>query len=192
GDRGDAPPSEFGAERLVGEACVRTRAGKHDRGAGGRSDRGCAVGHADDPAPSGPGDRAHLPAQQDERQLHACVHRATCIRRECVYSGGRRRVRWHVIRAPSVQERVMASPAGYLRRLTRRLTEDIEELDAEEMAESSHSTGALPVVECARGQEVTMYGRLRSVESCSRAAAAVVEAEFFDGTDSIQLVWIGR
>ncbi|BDB60292.1 MULTISPECIES: OB-fold nucleic acid binding domain-containing protein [Rhodococcus] len=86
----------------------------------------------------------------------------------------------------------MASPAGYLRRLTRRLTEDIEELDAEEMAESSHSTGALPVVECARGQEVTMYGRLRSVESCSRAAAAVVEAEFFDGTDSIQLVWIGR
>ena len=86
----------------------------------------------------------------------------------------------------------MASPAGYLRRLTRRLTEDIEELDAEEMAESSHSTGALPVVHCARGQEVTMYGRLRSVESCSRAAAAVVEAEFFDGTDSIQLVWIGR
>ncbi|WP_241384382.1 OB-fold nucleic acid binding domain-containing protein [Rhodococcus sp. CH91] len=86
----------------------------------------------------------------------------------------------------------MASPAGYLRRLTRRLTEDIEELDAEEMAESSHSTGALPVIECTRGQEVTMYGRLRSVESCSRAAAAVVEAEFFDGTDSIQLVWIGR
>ncbi|UYP20655.1 OB-fold nucleic acid binding domain-containing protein [Rhodococcus sp. Z13] len=86
----------------------------------------------------------------------------------------------------------MPSPAGYLRRLTRRLTEDIEELDAEEMAESSSSTGALPVVRCTRGQEVTMFGRLRSVESGSRAAAAVVEAEFFDGTDSIQLVWIGR
>lgn len=86
----------------------------------------------------------------------------------------------------------MASPAGYLRRLARRLTEDLDDLDAEEMAESSHSTGALPVVECTRGQEVTMFGRLRSVESGSKAAAPVVEAEFFDGTDAISLVWIGR
>lgn len=82
--------------------------------------------------------------------------------------------------------------AGYLRRLTRRLTEDIEELDAEEMAESSHSTGAVPVVQCTRGQEVTMFGRLRSVESCSKASAPTVQAEFFDGTDSLLLVWIGR
>lgn len=82
--------------------------------------------------------------------------------------------------------------AGYLRRLTRRLTEDLEELDAEEMAESSHSTGAVPVVQCTRGQEVTMFGRLRSVESCSKAAAPTVQAEFFDGTDSLLLVWIGR
>jgi hypothetical protein len=58
-----------------------------------------------------------------------------------------------------------SAAAGYIRRLTRRLTEDLEELDAEEMAESSHATGALPVVSCARGQEVTMFGRLRSVEA---------------------------
>jgi len=72
------------------------------------------------------------------------------------------------------------------------LTEDLEELDAEEMAVSSHSTGALPVVQCTRGQEVTMFGRLRSVESGSKAAAATVQAELFDGTDAILLVWIGR
>ncbi|HET8993002.1 MAG TPA: OB-fold nucleic acid binding domain-containing protein [Rhodococcus sp. (in: high G+C Gram-positive bacteria)] len=85
-----------------------------------------------------------------------------------------------------------SAAAGYIRRLTRRLTEDLEELDAEEMAESSHATGALPVVSCARGQEVTMFGRLRSVEASSKTACASVEAELFDGTDSILLVWIGR
>lgn len=85
-----------------------------------------------------------------------------------------------------------SAAAGYIRRLTRRLTEDLEELDAEEMAESSLATGALPVVSCSRGQEVTMFGRLRSVETGSKAAAPTVEADFFDGTDSILLVWIGR
>lgn len=85
-----------------------------------------------------------------------------------------------------------SAAAGYIRRLTRRLTEDLEELDAREIAESSQATGALPVVSCSRGQEVTMFGRLRSVESGSKSAAATVEAEFFDGTDSILLVWIGR
>jgi len=30
------------------------------------------------------------------------------------------------------------------------------------------------------------------VESCSKAAAPTVQAELFDGTDSILLVWIGR
>ncbi|MCK0092212.1 OB-fold nucleic acid binding domain-containing protein [Rhodococcus sp. HNM0563] len=85
-----------------------------------------------------------------------------------------------------------SAAAGYIRRLTRRLTEDLEDLDAEEMAESSHATGALPVVSCTRGQEVTMFGRLRSVESSSKTASASVEAELFDGTDSILLVWIGR
>ncbi|MEE2032419.1 OB-fold nucleic acid binding domain-containing protein [Rhodococcus chondri] len=84
-----------------------------------------------------------------------------------------------------------SATVGYFRRLTRRLTEDLEELDAEEMAESSQAAGARPAAECSRGQEVTMLGRLRSVEACSKATASV-QAEFFDGTDSILLVWIGR
>ena len=82
--------------------------------------------------------------------------------------------------------------AGYFRRLTRKLTEDIEQLDAEEMAESSEASGARRACDCARGEEVTMLGRLRSVEACSKAANATIEAEFFDGTDTVTLVWIGR
>ncbi|MFD4368290.1 DNA-binding protein [Rhodococcus sp. NPDC058521] len=85
-----------------------------------------------------------------------------------------------------------SATAGYFRRLTRRLTEDLEELDAEEMVETSQASGAQHACDCSRGEEVTMLGRLRSVEACPKAGNASVEADFFDGTDEVQLVWIGR
>ena len=53
---------------------------------------------------------------------------------------------------------------GYLRRLTRRLTEDPEELDSEELSDEVANTGAQRAIDCERGQEVTMVGTLRSVE----------------------------
>ncbi|WP_137724756.1 OB-fold nucleic acid binding domain-containing protein [Prescottella subtropica] len=81
---------------------------------------------------------------------------------------------------------------GYFRRLTRKLTEDLEQLDAEEMVETAQASGATRACDCARGEEVTMLGRLRSVEACPKSANASVEAEFFDGTDPVTLVWIGR
>ena len=37
-----------------------------------------------------------------------------------------------------------------------------------------------------------MLGKLRSVETTPKAAGASMEAEFFDGTDTVTLVWIGR
>ena len=60
------------------------------------------------------------------------------------------------------------------------------------MAESADANGAHRASECCRGDEVTMLGRLRSVEACPKAAGASMEAEFFDGTDTVKLVWIGR
>ncbi|RVW09646.1 DNA-binding protein [Prescottella agglutinans] len=82
--------------------------------------------------------------------------------------------------------------AGYFRRLTRRLTEDLEQLDAEEMVETAQASGAKRACDCSRGEEVTILGRLRSVEACPKSANASVQAEFFDGTDPVTLVWIGR
>lgn len=82
--------------------------------------------------------------------------------------------------------------AGYFRRMARKLTEDIEQLDAEEMESTSQASGAQRACDCSRGEEVTFVGRLRSVEACSKAATANIEAEFFDGTDTVSLVWIGR
>jgi RecG wedge domain len=86
----------------------------------------------------------------------------------------------------------MATGQGYLRRLTRRLTEDPEQLDVEELSDEAVSTGAQRAIDCQRGQDVTMVGILRSVECNGKGCAGGVKAELFDGTDTVMLVWLGQ
>ncbi|HNM84696.1 MAG TPA: OB-fold nucleic acid binding domain-containing protein [Mycobacterium sp.] len=86
----------------------------------------------------------------------------------------------------------MATAEGYLRRLTRRLTEDPEQRDVEELTDEAACTGAQRAIDCERGQEVTMVGTLRSVETNAKGCAGGVRAELFDGTDSVVLVWLGQ
>jgi hypothetical protein len=86
----------------------------------------------------------------------------------------------------------MATAEGYLRRLTRRLTEAPEQLDAEELNDDAANTGASKAIDCQRGQEVTMVGLLRSVECNGKGCAGGVKAELFDGTDTVMLVWLGQ
>lgn len=86
----------------------------------------------------------------------------------------------------------MAAPGGFVRRLTRRLTEDPELRDAEELSDEAVNTGAQRVVDCERGQEVTMVGVLRTVEANAKGCVGGVRAELFDGTDTVTLVWLGQ
>lgn len=86
----------------------------------------------------------------------------------------------------------MATAEGYLRRLTRRLTEAPEQLDVEEFTDDAANTGASKAIDCHRGQEVTMVGLLRSVECNGKGCAGGVKAELFDGTDTVMLVWLGQ
>jgi hypothetical protein len=81
---------------------------------------------------------------------------------------------------------------GAFRRMLRRLTSDVEVLDADDLSEGAERSGAQRAVECASGQEVTMLGRLRSVEFRPQDAEASMEAELFDGTDGVTLIWLGR
>jgi hypothetical protein len=81
---------------------------------------------------------------------------------------------------------------SYLRRLTRRLTEDLEQRDSAELSDEAHDTGAQRAIDCERGQEVTMVGTLRSVETNGKGCAGGVRAELFDGTDTVTLVWLGQ
>jgi len=86
----------------------------------------------------------------------------------------------------------MATAEGYLRRLTRRLTEDPEQLDVAELTEEAANTGAQKAIDCQRGQEVTMVGTLRSVETNAKGCAGGIKAELFDGTEAVMLVWLGQ
>jgi hypothetical protein len=86
----------------------------------------------------------------------------------------------------------MATAEGYLRRLTRRLTEDPEQRDVEELSDEAVNTGAMKAIDCQRGQEVTMVGTLRSVECNGKSCSGGVKAELFDGSDTVMLVWLGQ
>jgi hypothetical protein len=86
----------------------------------------------------------------------------------------------------------MATAESFVRRLTRRLTEDPEQRDVEELTDEAASTGAQRAVDCQRGQEVTMVGTLRSVDMNAKGCAGGVRAELFDGTDTVTLVWLGQ
>ncbi|EHR62093.1 OB-fold nucleic acid binding domain-containing protein [Saccharomonospora cyanea] len=85
-----------------------------------------------------------------------------------------------------------AKDGGYFSRLVRKLTSDIDELDADDLSERSEAGGARRACDCRSGEEVTVLGRLRSVDLCPGSAAATLEAELFDGTDDVTLVWLGR
>ncbi len=86
----------------------------------------------------------------------------------------------------------MATAESFVRRLTRRLTEDPEQRDVEELTDDAAQTGAQRAIDCQRGQEVTMVGTLRSVEMNAKGCAGGVRAELFDGTDTVTLVWLGQ
>jgi len=81
---------------------------------------------------------------------------------------------------------------GPLRRLVKRLTSDIDELDAQNLSENVEAVGARKACDCRSGDEVTVLGRLRTVELSPRDAVATLEAELFDGTEGVTLVWLGR
>jgi hypothetical protein len=85
----------------------------------------------------------------------------------------------------------MATAAGILRRLSRRLTEDPGQQDSDEPTDEAARTGAHHAIDCQRGQEVDVVGMLRSVEANAKEADGV-KAELFDGTDAVTLVWLGQ
>ncbi|WP_020495081.1 MULTISPECIES: OB-fold nucleic acid binding domain-containing protein [Sciscionella] len=82
--------------------------------------------------------------------------------------------------------------SGYFRRLMHRLTSDVGELDADDLSQQVQESGARRACDCGSGEEVTVVGRLRTVEHCPKDATATLEAELFDGTDGVTLIWMGR
>src|SRR5690606_31591762 len=105
---------------------------------------------------------------------------------------------------PSVPGREVAMAAGGaagtrrgdhetpLRRLVRRLTQTEEQRDAELLRREATRAGYRLARDCTRGQFVTLAGRLRTVTYSPRTQQPALEAELYDGTGSVTLVWLGR
>src|SRR5262249_38897823 len=85
-----------------------------------------------------------------------------------------------------------STDGGLFKRIIRRLTSDVEDLDADELSRDAEASGAHRACDCRHGDEVTVVGRLRSVEICPKDSAACLEAELFDGTEGVTLIWVGR
>ncbi|WP_328461194.1 OB-fold nucleic acid binding domain-containing protein [Actinoplanes sp. NBC_00393] len=79
-----------------------------------------------------------------------------------------------------------------LRRFLNRLTATEAELDAEQLQRDSAKCGAVPAGECQRGQVVSVSGRLRTVAYTPRTNLPTLEADLYDGSDVVTLVFLGR
>ncbi|MGY1603335.1 OB-fold nucleic acid binding domain-containing protein [Geodermatophilus sp. SYSU D00815] len=85
-----------------------------------------------------------------------------------------------------------AKSRGWFSRTLERLTADDHQIDAEELRAGSASAGCEPVSMCRKGAVVTVTGRLKSVVYTPRETVPTLEAELFDGSGSVTLVWLGR
>jgi hypothetical protein len=81
---------------------------------------------------------------------------------------------------------------GRLKRALHRLTADAEELDVAELRHETSASGAVAVNECSVGKPVCVAGTLRAVVLRPLAGVPTLEAELYDGTGTVTLVWLGR
>lgn len=84
------------------------------------------------------------------------------------------------------------SSRGWFSRTLHRLTADDHTIDAAELRADSASAGCDRVSACRKGEVVTVTGRLKSVVYTPRETVPTLEADLFDGSGSVKLVWLGR
>ncbi|MEV5280620.1 MULTISPECIES: OB-fold nucleic acid binding domain-containing protein [unclassified Streptomyces] len=83
-------------------------------------------------------------------------------------------------------------PAGRFRRMLDRLSTSQEDLHSAELQEDAQATGCTRISECSDRQIVKVTGTLRTVTLRPRAGVPALEAELFDGTAPLDVVWLGR
>lgn len=81
---------------------------------------------------------------------------------------------------------------GLLKRTVRRITADSEVVDSAELRSEAAASGAMPVEQCHVGAPVCVAGTLRAVVLRPLAGVPTLEAELYDGTGTVTLIWLGR
>ncbi len=67
-----------------------------------------------------------------------------------------------------------------------------EREEARELRKDTEKAGLVPIKEAPDRQRVIVQGTLRTVTLRPRGGVPALEVELYDGTDSINLVWLGR
>jgi hypothetical protein len=78
------------------------------------------------------------------------------------------------------------------RSFLQRLTLNPHKLDADELREETAALSCMQIDCLARGSVGIVAGRLKSVVYNPRETLPTLEAQLYDGTSSIELVWLGR
>ena len=86
----------------------------------------------------------------------------------------------------------MAHEPGRLRRALLRLTADEDQVRSEALRTETAAAGAEEVTSCRVGEPVCVAGSLRAVVLRPLAGVPTLEAELYDGTGTVTLVWLGR
>ena len=79
-----------------------------------------------------------------------------------------------------------------LRYRLRRMGAGADELEAEDLLIEAAGLGATPIKVCCVGERVTVAGTLRTVTLRPLGGVPALEAALYDGSASVQVVWLGR
>jgi hypothetical protein len=79
-----------------------------------------------------------------------------------------------------------------IRRVFRRLVASEAELEAEELQRDAAASGCILARACGHGEVVSVTGRLRTVVYTPRTNLPTLEADLYDGSAVVTLVWLGR
>jgi hypothetical protein len=83
--------------------------------------------------------------------------------------------------------------ASAFRRALRKITASEEELDSEELREDVvDELGGTPVASCPDREPVCIAGQIRAVTLRPVGGVPALEAEVYDGADTVSLVFLGR
>ena len=81
---------------------------------------------------------------------------------------------------------------NFLENWFKRITASNEDLDAEELREELEHQGADAIADVKLGSVTTHTGKIRSLVFRPEIKVPALEAEIFDGTGFIVVIWLGR
>jgi hypothetical protein len=81
---------------------------------------------------------------------------------------------------------------GLFSRMMRGLSNSTVSLEAEELQRDSEKAGCTPIASHGDRDLVTLHGSLTTVTLRPRGGVLALEAELYDGSGTVTLVWLGR